>query len=380
MMGREGMLYVTQQFTFLRFGGIDEVQKTRTRSKSWSDTRNETKHLTWNEATERTSFLDLAMVHGSQLGLAEPDCQRMSEQTPAVTSSECGAADGSRLFKSSITLEEHGEMWSKGSEMHPVDCTPCAFYCFKRSGCEKGESCNFCHMGHESRRRRRRVERKRRLQEDTRLDRGAVAATETRRVGTSAVADCLQPVSGKKVSCPYFANQEDLPHKSTQKHISEQTMHSFPHHCDRTSVENFERTLAPEEAGALVAECVPDQHRRLIQENLQKFQSDNILSDQSTVDSMYTPDAAELFTAHNKLQAPAPGTFRSFGQHGEMWSKGSESHPGNCTPCAFFCFKRSGCDKGESCNFCHLGHESRRQRRREERMRVQQSNRQRRKV
>jgi PAS domain S-box-containing protein len=44
---------------------------------------------------------------------------------------------------------------SKGSVDHPDGCTPCAFYCYSKGGCNKGEACLYCHMAHPRRTRRR---------------------------------------------------------------------------------------------------------------------------------------------------------------------------------------------------------------------------------
>jgi len=56
------------------------------------------------------------------------------------------------------TLHCNGEQWSKGSVQHPDRCTPCAFYCFKLSGCSKEKDCSFCHMNHVSKQRQLREE------------------------------------------------------------------------------------------------------------------------------------------------------------------------------------------------------------------------------
>jgi len=45
-------------------------------------------------------------------------------------------------------LQIHGEQPTVGGTSHPNGCTPCAFYCFKRSGCKLGEDCTYCHMSH----------------------------------------------------------------------------------------------------------------------------------------------------------------------------------------------------------------------------------------
>lgn len=44
---------------------------------------------------------------------------------------------------------------SRGSEAHPHGCTPCSFHCYSQIGCDRGDSCAFCHMDHPKRTRRR---------------------------------------------------------------------------------------------------------------------------------------------------------------------------------------------------------------------------------
>jgi len=44
---------------------------------------------------------------------------------------------------------------SKGSTLHPNGCTPCSFHCYSHMGCNKGEMCEYCHMDHPKRARRR---------------------------------------------------------------------------------------------------------------------------------------------------------------------------------------------------------------------------------
>jgi len=78
------------------------------------------------------------------------------------------AADSSgSVGASAPTLSSCGEVASVGSASHPIDCTPCAFYCFKRQGCVKDKSCTYCHMAHKSRQIKRR-EAWRRLQMERR--------------------------------------------------------------------------------------------------------------------------------------------------------------------------------------------------------------------
>lgn len=52
------------------------------------------------------------------------------------------------------------EMLSIGSRLHPDECTPCSFYCYSLSGCNKGEACTFCHNEHLRRPKRRSKKRR----------------------------------------------------------------------------------------------------------------------------------------------------------------------------------------------------------------------------
>jgi len=51
---------------------------------------------------------------------------------------------------------------SVGSKLHPELCTPCAFFCYSLKGCNRGESCAYCHMPH--------IKTRRKPRRGTRLD------------------------------------------------------------------------------------------------------------------------------------------------------------------------------------------------------------------
>lgn len=54
---------------------------------------------------------------------------------------------------------------SVGSRLHPDGCTPCSFFCYSLSGCNRGEDCTFCHNEH-LRRQKRRGKKKREDKEE----------------------------------------------------------------------------------------------------------------------------------------------------------------------------------------------------------------------
>lgn len=61
----------------------------------------------------------------------------------------------------------------------------------------------------------------------------------------------------------------------------------------------------------------------------------------------------------------AVGPYATLQNNGPTVSGGSAGHPEGCTPCTFYCFTRRGCNRGETCKFCHLAHQSKLQLRRE---------------
>lgn len=65
----------------------------------------------------------------------------------------------------------------------------------------------------------------------------------------------------------------------------------------------------------------------------------------------------------NRHMAGHEEEFPSLQRNGEQSSNGSKSHPDLCRPCAFYCFSKRGCKKGLGCEYCHMLHISRSNRR-----------------
>lgn len=53
------------------------------------------------------------------------------------------------------SLQTHGPVFSVGSKDHLMGCKPCSFFCFSKRGCKKISSCEYCHMEHRARPRKR---------------------------------------------------------------------------------------------------------------------------------------------------------------------------------------------------------------------------------
>lgn len=74
-----------------------------------------------------------------------------------------------------------------------------------------------------------------------------------------------------------------------------------------------------------------------------------------------------LTEAERRPPAPPGGDYPSLQRDGQQFSRGSRQHPGDCQPCAFYCFSKQGCRKGALCEYCHMLHISRASRRRAKR-------------
>merc|ERR1712224_929161 len=150
--------------------------------------------------------------------------------------------------------------------------------------------------------------------------------------------------------------------------------------------EFFDWTWERKELSALDGDVVTDQRLRLLHPNMRQDQCTSSSGHSSTAVTMtpttdpaelrrelkmahakpqaHEPSLRELLQLHEKPRTEATESRRTLAEHGEMWSKGGENHPRDCTPCAFYCFKRQGCADGDRCHRCHMNHSSRRQCRR----------------
>jgi len=71
---------------------------------------------------------------------------------------DCGFLNSFTGSFGASSLHTRGPQDSIGALLHPNGCTPCAFYCFKKSGCNKGKDCLYCHMTHISKQRAHRTQ------------------------------------------------------------------------------------------------------------------------------------------------------------------------------------------------------------------------------
>jgi len=148
------------------------------------------------------AFMKLAVI-----GVESTEASAASTHASHESNSEETQSDPDSI--PAPTLRSNGEVWSEGSAQHPDNCTPCAFYCFKRWGCSKDKDCNFCHMNHVSKQRQRREEWKLRQREKRRNMRGQqrcteqtnVAATAARQNGSSAQAKSLPDEANAVQNC-----------------------------------------------------------------------------------------------------------------------------------------------------------------------------------
>lgn len=96
-----------------------------------------------------------------------------TQEEPGRGGDSSGAGEGSvAVYRN---LHPDGEEWNVGSALHPEACVPCAFYCFKRQGCEKGTDCAYCHMMHIPKQRCRRQQWRERQRDLRRCSREMVS-------------------------------------------------------------------------------------------------------------------------------------------------------------------------------------------------------------
>jgi len=136
------------------------------------------------QCSQSAELKDTALVWGHRAGVAsvanlmmQGDAQVYSPQQPDLElDNEENAEDGDTKVQQP-TLQSHGPQRSVGSELHDVgQCTPCAFYCFKKQGCGKATDCSFCHLAHTSNKKLRQQEwrkKQQELQKRSRKQRGA---------------------------------------------------------------------------------------------------------------------------------------------------------------------------------------------------------------
>jgi len=142
---------------------------------------------------------------------AVPSSKLPQQSDNEVDEDEIGA-DGDIMKVQQPTLHSNGPQRSVGSELHNIgQCTPCAFYCFKKQGCGKGVECAFCHMAHTSNKKLRQQEwrkKQQELQKRGRKQRGAKKAgdelnaqdDEQATSTTEAVAAQQPPVPAAEVT------------------------------------------------------------------------------------------------------------------------------------------------------------------------------------
>lgn len=151
------------------------------------------------------------------------------------------------------TLERNGPQHSAGSGLHPVQCVPCSFYCYSRSGCSQGSNCSYCHMEHLriGRRHRRAAVRERKKQTENEYaeaykeegiflpDRDSGGPLVAARSGVSRVSAAAEIPESLKLhqSVPFLAALSTLPF--VQHHVTAQKgTEQLPSHGQavRTSV------------------------------------------------------------------------------------------------------------------------------------------------
>jgi hypothetical protein len=75
--------------------------------------------------------------------------------------------------------------------------------------------------------------------------------------------------------------------------------------------------------------------------------------DQQRRQPMHQPEPSSSPKLQNKLTLHDQPLLVSGGQGKSI---GSVLHPDHCTPCSFFCYSLTGCNRGKECEYCHEDH------------------------
>jgi hypothetical protein len=135
---------------------------------------------------------DLFVGNCSDIGPMSSDIRRVSSEPAlglrAAADAEISNVPTSALRESLEHVRPHGcnlqgrvmygneptdaeeELLSQGSASHPTDCKPCSFHCYSQMGCNKGRSCQFCHMQHPQRKRRHVRQKKNQREAEVRVE------------------------------------------------------------------------------------------------------------------------------------------------------------------------------------------------------------------
>jgi hypothetical protein len=270
----------------------------------------------------------------------------------------------------SPTAEADFLLPSVGSADHSSGtCNPCAWY-WKPDGCKNGESCTRCHLCPKGELKMRRKLKEKHLREQARIvadvpplveERGSLVeepkpaqciTQETEKASNQQHADKEYPsLDSMWESC--FGEQSECPTNISVKNtfiqvsaVLSESESAFPSEPPTKS--------AP---GALLTRLFrlkPKEGELVSPEGLQKLATEEtslaIVSDAgSTTSRQSEEDATCEFSSDTHSSFDYPETAS------EDEAVALESHAlGQCTPCAYFWYKKDGCRIGENCKFCHL--------------------------
>lgn len=267
--------------------------------------------------------------------------------------------------------DESFSLPSVGSATHADgNCSPCAWF-WKPTGCRSGQDCTFCHLCPEGARKAMKKAKVAMLrqtvpdQQQVQQHEPAYVACDSSPPFVAAMvaresASSLNPVEGEasrpsadvevgavakavdpvKVSVKNTFIQFEVP--SSPKNVSEPPLRSAPgdffHKFFQTRephqrAQAFSGTLSTPPMS--YATPMPD------------FAVDSSLSLPQTAvagNAVASANAAPMTVspAVDEMEAAVP-------------MNGKQAHAlGQCTPCAYFWYKKDGCRKGDECQFCHL--------------------------
>lgn len=235
---------------------------------------------------------------------------------PVVEASkELQCEDSKELVEEALGLPSMGS-----ADHHAGKCSPCAWY-WKSGGCRNGATCIYCHL----------------CPEGTRKAMKKAKVAMFRQQELEPVYVPMSPVPSEAASPASVESLEVLQKPSV--HFAENYLDEDDGRAPvKVSIKNtfiqFEVPSSPKNTSSPPLRSAPgDFFRRFFR----------------------TVEPESLDSSLPPATPTTPTSPHAFATRPEPSSNGPQAHSlGECTPCAYFWYKKDGCRKGEECEMCHL--------------------------
>jgi len=149
--------YAEARDTFVSLAPIDGFAMTMNSHNTFIEVRNGNEPGSLVNRLRYISSEPVLSSPATPMGPSVPDSMRLPAHLLRDSLRQLRLCAGQAPFpdQSPEAVIPEAAAMSEGSVGHPDSCTPCAFYCYSTSGCNKGQACLYCHMAHPRRTRRR---------------------------------------------------------------------------------------------------------------------------------------------------------------------------------------------------------------------------------